>query len=77
MNYILINLNASFFTEIVSDLQNSSDDTSINDTNSVCERIRLEKLAFVHRAVSIATDPNGCNFAVLQSDPKTRYISIC
>lgn len=47
------------------------------DTNNAYERIRLQKLAFVHRAVSIATDPNGCNFAVLQSDPKTRYVNSC
>lgn len=61
--------------ELVSNLQNSSCDVSCeHDTNSVYERIRLQKLTFVHRAVSIATDPNGCNFAVLQSDPKTRYI---
>ncbi|XP_073192644.1 inhibitor of Bruton tyrosine kinase isoform X5 [Lepidochelys kempii] len=59
--------------EVVSSLQNSSYDVSCHyDTNSVFERIRLEKLAFVHRAVSVTTDPNGCNFAVLQSDPKTR-----
>uniref|UniRef100_A0A8V5H903 Inhibitor of Bruton tyrosine kinase n=1 Tax=Melopsittacus undulatus TaxID=13146 RepID=A0A8V5H903_MELUD len=59
--------------ELVSSLQNSSCDVSCeHDTNSVYERIRLQKLTFVHRAVSIATDPNGCNFAVLQSDPKTR-----
>uniref|UniRef100_A0A674JAE2 Inhibitor of Bruton tyrosine kinase n=1 Tax=Terrapene triunguis TaxID=2587831 RepID=A0A674JAE2_9SAUR len=59
--------------EVVSSLQNSSYDVSCHyDTNSVYERIRLEKLAFVHRGVSVTTDPNGCNFAVLQSDPKTR-----
>uniref|UniRef100_A0A672TSV3 Inhibitor of Bruton tyrosine kinase n=1 Tax=Strigops habroptila TaxID=2489341 RepID=A0A672TSV3_STRHB len=59
--------------ELVSSLQNSSCDVACeHDTNSVYERIRLQKLTFVHRAVSIATDPNGCNFAVLQSDPKTR-----
>ncbi|XP_077162028.1 inhibitor of Bruton tyrosine kinase isoform X1 [Paroedura picta] len=62
--------------EIVTNLQNSSNGMSINDTSSVCERIRLEKLAFVHRAVSITTDPNGCNFAVLQSDPKTSLYEI-
>uniref|UniRef100_A0A8C3KCX4 Inhibitor of Bruton tyrosine kinase n=1 Tax=Calidris pygmaea TaxID=425635 RepID=A0A8C3KCX4_9CHAR len=59
--------------ELLSSLPNSSCDVSCeHDTNSVYERIRLQKLTFVHRAVSIATDPNGCNFAVLQSDPKTR-----
>ncbi|KAM6126684.1 inhibitor of Bruton tyrosine kinase [Pterocles gutturalis] len=63
--------------ELVSSLQNSSCDISCeHDTNSVYERIRLQKLAFVHRAVSIATDPNGCNFAVLQSDPKTSLYEI-
>ncbi|KAH0622107.1 hypothetical protein JD844_024105 [Phrynosoma platyrhinos] len=62
--------------EIVSNLQNSSNDISSYDTNNVYERIRLEKLAFVHRAVSVTTDPNGCNFAVLQSDPKTSLYEI-
>ncbi|XP_073192642.1 inhibitor of Bruton tyrosine kinase isoform X3 [Lepidochelys kempii] len=63
--------------EVVSSLQNSSYDVSCHyDTNSVFERIRLEKLAFVHRAVSVTTDPNGCNFAVLQSDPKTSLYEI-
>ncbi|KFR11508.1 Inhibitor of Bruton tyrosine kinase [Opisthocomus hoazin] len=63
--------------ELVSTLQSSSCDVSCeHDTNSVYERIRLQKLTFVHRAVSIATDPNGCNFAVLQSDPKTSLYEI-
>ncbi|KAM6356075.1 inhibitor of Bruton tyrosine kinase isoform 3-T3 [Podargus strigoides] len=62
--------------EIVSSLQNSCDASCEHDTNSVYERIRLQKLTFVHRAVSIATDPNGCNFAVLQSDPKTSLYEI-
>ncbi|KFO87731.1 Inhibitor of Bruton tyrosine kinase [Buceros rhinoceros silvestris] len=63
--------------ELVSSLQNSSCDGSCeHDTNSVYERIRLQKLTFVHRAVSIATDPNGWNFAVLQSDPKTSLYEI-
>ncbi|XP_053918216.1 inhibitor of Bruton tyrosine kinase isoform X2 [Cuculus canorus] len=63
--------------ELVSSLQNSSCDVSYeHDTNSVYERIQLKKLTFVHRAVSIATDPNGCNFAVLQSDPKTSLYEI-
>ncbi|XP_009818901.2 inhibitor of Bruton tyrosine kinase isoform X3 [Gavia stellata] len=63
--------------ELVSSLQNSSCDVSCeHDANSVYERIRLQKLTFVHRAVSIATDPNGCNFAVLQSDPKTSLYEI-
>lgn len=42
------------------------------DTHSVYERISLQKLPFVHRAVNVTSDSNGCNFAVLQSDPKTR-----
>lgn len=64
-----------FLAELVPGLQHSSCDVSCEpETTSVYERIRLQKLTFVHRAVSIATDPSGCNFAVLQSDPKTRYI---
>ncbi|XP_078504252.1 inhibitor of Bruton tyrosine kinase isoform X2 [Lissotriton helveticus] len=46
------------------------------DVNTMYERIRLERLSYVHRAVSVTTDPNGCNFAVLQSDPKTNLIEI-
>ncbi|NXN95292.1 IBTK kinase, partial [Rhinopomastus cyanomelas] len=63
--------------EVASGPQNPSCDASCeHDTTSVYERIRLQKLTFVHRAVSIATDPNGCNFAVLQSDPKTSLYEI-
>uniref|UniRef100_A0A803XZW9 Inhibitor of Bruton tyrosine kinase n=1 Tax=Meleagris gallopavo TaxID=9103 RepID=A0A803XZW9_MELGA len=63
--------------ELVSSLPNASTEMSCSyDTNNVYERIRLQKLAFVHRAVSISTDPNGCNFAVLQSDPKTSLYEI-
>ncbi|NWR16339.1 IBTK kinase, partial [Emberiza fucata] len=63
--------------EPVSRLQHPSCDvTCEHDTTSVYERIRLQKLTFVHRAVSIATDPSGCNFAVLQSDPKTSLYEI-
>ncbi|NXF19523.1 IBTK kinase, partial [Rhodinocichla rosea] len=63
--------------EPVSSLQHPSCDvTCEHDTTSVYERIRLQKLTFVHRAVSIATDPSGCNFAVLQSDPKTSLYEI-
>uniref|UniRef100_A0A8C3TV43 Inhibitor of Bruton tyrosine kinase n=1 Tax=Catharus ustulatus TaxID=91951 RepID=A0A8C3TV43_CATUS len=63
--------------ELASSLQHPSCDVSCeHDTNSVYERIRLQKLTFVHRAVSIATDPSGCNFAVLQSDPKTSLYEI-
>ncbi|NXC38850.1 IBTK kinase, partial [Penelope pileata] len=63
--------------ELVSSLQSAPCELSCPyDTNNAYERIRLQKLAFVHRAVSIATDPNGCNFAVLQSDPKTSLYEI-
>lgn len=40
------------------------------------ERIRLEKLPYVHRAVSITMDSKGRNFGVLQSDPKTSLYEI-
>lgn len=73
----LINGSFFFLTEILSNLHNSSSDVSyVSDINSVYERIRLEKLTFAHRAVSVSTDPSGCNFAILQSDPKTRYTCI-
>ncbi|XP_036999672.2 inhibitor of Bruton tyrosine kinase [Artibeus jamaicensis] len=63
--------------EILSNLHNSSSDVScVSDINSMYERIRLEKLTFAHRAVSVSTDPNGCNFAILQSDPKTSLYEI-
>uniref|UniRef100_A0A6J0TZD0 Inhibitor of Bruton tyrosine kinase isoform X1 n=1 Tax=Pogona vitticeps TaxID=103695 RepID=A0A6J0TZD0_9SAUR len=70
------NKNSEKKAEIVSNLKNSSNDISSYDTNSAYERIQLEKLAFVHRAVSVTTDPSGCNFAVLQSDPKTSLYEI-
>ncbi|KAM4772213.1 inhibitor of Bruton tyrosine kinase [Rhinophrynus dorsalis] len=57
--------------------ENSISDSSFHcDTHSVYERISLQKLSFVHRAVSVTTDPNGCNFAVLQSDPKTSLFEV-
>ncbi|XP_029451409.1 inhibitor of Bruton tyrosine kinase isoform X2 [Rhinatrema bivittatum] len=63
--------------ESLSNLQNSASESSGHcDSNIVYERIRLEKLSFVHRAVSVTTDPNGCNFAILQSDPKTSLYEI-
>ncbi|XP_017656171.1 inhibitor of Bruton tyrosine kinase isoform X2 [Nannospalax galili] len=63
--------------DILPNLHHSSSDVScVSDTNSVYERIRLEKLTFAHRAVSVSTDPSGCNFAILQSDPKTSLYEI-
>ncbi|XP_036774690.2 inhibitor of Bruton tyrosine kinase isoform X6 [Manis pentadactyla] len=63
--------------DILSNLHNSSSEMCcISDINSVYERIRLEKLTFAHRAVSVSTDPSGCNFAILQSDPKTSLYEI-
>lgn len=44
-----------------------------SDVGTVFERIRLEKLPYVHRAVSITMDSNSRNFGALQADPKTRY----
>ncbi|KAG8444841.1 hypothetical protein GDO86_009844 [Hymenochirus boettgeri] len=46
------------------------------DSHSGYERICLRKLSFVHRAVGVTTDPSGCNFAVLQSDPKTSLFEV-
>ncbi|CAL8338453.1 unnamed protein product [Gadus morhua 'NCC'] len=43
---------------------------------TVYERIRLEKLPYVHRAVGITSDSKGSNFGVLQSDPKTSLFEI-
>lgn len=43
---------------------------------TVYERIRLEKLPFVHRAVSITMDSKGRNYGVLQVDPKTSLYEI-
>ncbi|XP_019711856.1 inhibitor of Bruton tyrosine kinase isoform X1 [Hippocampus comes] len=40
------------------------------------ERIRLERLPYVHRAVSITMDSNGRNFGLLQVDPKTSLYEI-
>ncbi|KAM9852655.1 inhibitor of Bruton tyrosine kinase [Aulostomus maculatus] len=40
------------------------------------ERIRLERLPYVHRAVSITMDSNGRYFGSLQADPKTSLFEI-
>ncbi|KAL6108805.1 ibtk [Pungitius sinensis] len=46
------------------------------DAGTMYERIRLEKLPNVHRAVSITMDSKGRNFGALQSDPKTSLYEI-
>uniref|UniRef100_A0AAQ4R707 Inhibitor of Bruton tyrosine kinase n=1 Tax=Gasterosteus aculeatus aculeatus TaxID=481459 RepID=A0AAQ4R707_GASAC len=46
------------------------------DAGTMYERIRLEKLPYVHRAVSITMDSKGRNFGALQSDPKTSLYEI-
>ncbi|KAL0984669.1 hypothetical protein UPYG_G00144970 [Umbra pygmaea] len=46
------------------------------ESRTIYERIRLEKLPFIHRAVSITMDSKGRNFGVLQSDPKTSLYEI-
>lgn len=43
---------------------------------AVYERIRLEKLPFVHRAVCVTMDSKGRNYGVLQVDPKTSLYEI-
>uniref|UniRef100_A0A3Q1KHK9 BTB domain-containing protein n=2 Tax=Anabas testudineus TaxID=64144 RepID=A0A3Q1KHK9_ANATE len=47
-----------------------------SDAGTLYERIRLEKLPYVHRAVSITMDSKGRNFGVLQADPKTSLYEI-
>ncbi|XP_071061913.1 inhibitor of Bruton tyrosine kinase isoform X3 [Pseudochaenichthys georgianus] len=47
-----------------------------SDAGTWFERIRLEKLPYVHRAVSITMDSKGRNFGMLQSDPKTSLYEI-
>ncbi|XP_028985270.1 inhibitor of Bruton tyrosine kinase [Betta splendens] len=47
-----------------------------SDAVTVYERIRLEKLHHVHRAVSITIDSKGRNFGALQADPKTYLYEI-
>lgn len=47
-----------------------------SDAGTVYERIRLEKLPYVHRAVNITMDSKGRNFGVLQADPKTSLYEI-
>uniref|UniRef100_A0A671WF08 Inhibitor of Bruton tyrosine kinase n=1 Tax=Sparus aurata TaxID=8175 RepID=A0A671WF08_SPAAU len=47
-----------------------------DNAGTVYERIRLEKLPYVHRAVSVTMDSKGRNFGVLQSDPKTSLYEI-
>ncbi|XP_057690335.1 inhibitor of Bruton tyrosine kinase isoform X2 [Corythoichthys intestinalis] len=47
-----------------------------SDVGTIFERIRLEKLPHIHRAVSITMDSNGRNFGLLQVDPKTSLYEI-
>ncbi|TTA40553.1 Inhibitor of Bruton tyrosine kinase [Bagarius yarrelli] len=47
-----------------------------SQSESVYERIRLERLPYIHRAVSITMDSKGRNFGVLQSDPKTSIYEV-
>ncbi|XP_043116835.1 inhibitor of Bruton tyrosine kinase isoform X2 [Puntigrus tetrazona] len=47
-----------------------------SDGGGAYERIRLEKLPCVHRAVSITMDSKGRNFGVLQADPKTSLYEV-
>uniref|UniRef100_A0AAR2LP32 BTB domain-containing protein n=1 Tax=Pygocentrus nattereri TaxID=42514 RepID=A0AAR2LP32_PYGNA len=47
-----------------------------SESGGVYERIRLEKLPYIHRAVSITMDSKGRNFGVLQSDPKTSLFEV-
>uniref|UniRef100_A0A7N8XEB8 Inhibitor of Bruton agammaglobulinemia tyrosine kinase n=1 Tax=Mastacembelus armatus TaxID=205130 RepID=A0A7N8XEB8_9TELE len=47
-----------------------------SDAGTLYERIRIEKLPYVHRAVSITMDSKGRNFGVLQADPKTSLYEI-
>ncbi|KAB5586398.1 hypothetical protein PHYPO_G00001130 [Pangasianodon hypophthalmus] len=49
---------------------------SHSESGSVYERIRLERLPYIHRAVSITMDSKGRNFGVLQSDPKTSMYEV-
>ncbi|GCC27162.1 hypothetical protein chiPu_0005584 [Chiloscyllium punctatum] len=64
--------------ELSNALQNPLDHfvNTIGMNNILYERIRLEKLPCVHRAVSVTMDMNGRNFAILQSDPKTSLYEI-
>ncbi|XP_039603766.1 inhibitor of Bruton tyrosine kinase isoform X1 [Polypterus senegalus] len=55
---------------------NTLDSSCYVEAGSTYERIRLQKISFIHRAVSITADTNGRNFAVLQSDPKTSLYEI-
>ncbi|XP_028281247.1 inhibitor of Bruton tyrosine kinase isoform X2 [Parambassis ranga] len=47
-----------------------------SDVGTMYERIRLEKVPHVHRAVSITMDSKGRNFGVLQADPKTSLFEV-
>uniref|UniRef100_A0A8B9RHS2 BTB domain-containing protein n=1 Tax=Astyanax mexicanus TaxID=7994 RepID=A0A8B9RHS2_ASTMX len=47
-----------------------------SEGGTMYERIRLEKLPYIHRAVSIVMDSKGRNFGVLQSDPKTSLYEV-
>ncbi|XP_076032976.1 inhibitor of Bruton tyrosine kinase isoform X2 [Oratosquilla oratoria] len=38
--------------------------------HNMCHTIKLNRLNALHRAVAIASEPEGCNFICLQNDPK-------
>ncbi|XP_061107075.1 inhibitor of Bruton tyrosine kinase [Conger conger] len=50
--------------------------TGHTEVSGVYERIRLERLPYIHRAVSITMDSKGRNFGVLQSDPKASLFEV-
>ncbi|KAJ8411489.1 hypothetical protein AAFF_G00162970 [Aldrovandia affinis] len=50
--------------------------TGHSEISGSYERIHLERLPHVHRAVSITMDSKGRNFGVLQSDPKTSLFEV-
>ncbi|XP_054637532.1 inhibitor of Bruton tyrosine kinase isoform X1 [Dunckerocampus dactyliophorus] len=47
-----------------------------SDVGTMFERIRLEKVPYIHRAVSITMDSSGRNFGLLQVDPKASLYEI-
>lgn len=39
-----------------------------------CEMAILRRIPSIHRATAVSCDSKGRNFAIIQSDPNTRYM---
>ncbi|XP_030640268.1 inhibitor of Bruton tyrosine kinase [Chanos chanos] len=64
------------YRKIVDKKDSSIEVSGPSESGGVYERIRLERIPYIHRAVSITMDSKGRNFGALQSDPKTSLYEV-